>query len=711
MTVALGLPVEVSEAAALALGHHWPQVDEDALSSASAAYGDTARRLSAAAGDADRHTQNVLTASKGGLAQGFRAAADRLFGTESSHVATTATHCTTLAESLAADAGAVRQTKLAMATELCALTETLAALRAAGGGAAQLHIPQAVAATSRVIASHHERLVRSLTDTVPAARTSPATPTASVLPAGVLDRPGGARADEENVLAQVRHTVIPGTAAAGSVVPVVRDPAAEVTGTVTQVGAITVPQVSDVVGGALGQHGGAAGLQHPVVPAPGWVNPSSVGDGAGPQLGPTVEASAAHPSPPPFQPPQPVPAGAPAGQGYASPSAPIQHVPDHIPPAGSDSAAGNGHIQPPAHVASQWATVPPGALPPAVPGLSTVAAAPEVDAPAPLTPRAADGLAPWAGGHAPAALPPPPLAAGAAPGPVSGAAPVAGPVAPQPVAPSAGTPPPPATTGRPLLGPGVPPPSFGMSPGPRAAPDVPVRADAPVMHPALAFPAVLVAGFAPGLAPRRCVNPARQLPLPQPFVEPRPGLCCPVADHPLHALLPDPVQLAIPDAKRGRPTSATTLSGSGLLEGYDPLGGLPERQLERRFVIRRPTAELPGEYAWPPCEIHPEGSADGYLRTPELLTPGTELDLLGPTRGRVLALGGTPLTQRSVPAEYSERPLLRLTVQTDLPVWKVQIAGWFGQPGGGIRYRLTHPVTELVAAGVLTQAEQGIGDG
>jgi len=69
------------------------------------------------------------------------------------------------------------------------------------------------------------------------------------------------------------------------------------------------------------------------------------------------------------------------------------------------------------------------------------------------------------------------------------------------------------------------------------------------------------------------------------------------------------------------------------------------------------------------------------------------------------------VTQRSVPAEYSERPLFRLTVQTDLPVWKVQIAGWFGQPGGGIRYRLTHPVTELVAAGVLTQAEQGIGDG
>lgn len=168
------------------------------------------------------------------------------------------------------------------------------------------------------------------------------------------------------------------------------------------------------------------------------------------------------------------------------------------------------------------------------------------------------------------------------------------------------------------------------------------------------------------------------------------------------------MQLAKPDVKRGSPASATTPNECGLLEGYDPLGGMPERQLERRFVVRLPTAELPGEYAWPPCEIHPEGSTDGYLRTPELVQPGTELDLLGPTRGRVLALAGTSLAQRSVPPEYCERPLFRLTVQTALPVWKVQIAGWFGQPGGGIRYRLTHPVVELVAAGVLAQTGQWV---
>jgi len=165
VTVAVSLPAEVREAASLALHQHWPQVDEDALTSAGEAYGDTASRLKTSAGDADRHTQNVLAVSKGGLAQGLSAAADRLFGTENSHVATTAQHCTSLSTALIADAGAVRQTKVLIATELCALTEKLAALRMAKnvtGGATLPAITQAIATSSAAIEGHHQALVQLL---------------------------------------------------------------------------------------------------------------------------------------------------------------------------------------------------------------------------------------------------------------------------------------------------------------------------------------------------------------------------------------------------------------------------------------------------------------------------------------------------------------------------------------------------------------------
>lgn len=162
-----------------------------------------------------------------------------------------------------------------------------------------------------------------------------------------------------------------------------------------------------------------------------------------------------------------------------------------------------------------------------------------------------------------------------------------------------------------------------------------------------------------------------------------------MADHPEHALLPDPVHLALSAAERSSPAAATEPSESGLQKGYDPLGGMHERELERRFVVRGPTESRPGEYAWPPCEVHPEGAADNYLRTPRVLAPGIELELLGSARGRVLAAANTPLAQRSVPAEYAERALSRLRVQAPLPVWQVHVAAWFGQPGGGTRYRLT----------------------
>lgn len=232
-----------------------------------------------------------------------------------------------------------------------------------------------------------------------------------------------------------------------------------------------------------------------------------------------------------------------------------------------------------------------------------------------------------------------------------------------------------------------------------------MRADPPSARPELS--AMLVVDFPRGLPPRRCTEPARQLPVPQPFAEPRPGLCCPAADHPQHGRLADPIAMVLSGAAQRVPLAGTPVHSSGALAGYDPLGGMHERELERRLVVRRPSEQLPGEYAWPPCELHPEGAADSDLRMPVMLAPGTRLELLGSPHGRVLAAAGTSFAQRSLPEEYAERTLSRLTVQFDLPAWQVQTAAWFGQPGGGTRYRLSHSVAELLAMAALAVEEPG----
>jgi len=799
VTVAVSLPAEVREAASLALHQHWPQVDEDALTSAGEAYGDTASRLKTSAGDADRHTQNVLAVSKGGLAQGLSAAADRLFGTENSHVATTAQHCTSLSTALIADAGAVRQTKVLIATELCALTEKLAALRMAKnvtGGATLPAITQAIATSSAAIEGHHQALVQLLHGAV-AATTNTTRATLGGVPglssSGPLGirRPEGTATQPEGVAVQLAG--MPPTQQLRTLAqlsPVEAKAAVEQLSTVeqrallreltqvtgalpsaqTMVDAIVAPAAdlaTPLAGpglpaalGAPGSHGGmpdpllaplgpgVVSSAHPVPPIPDPApifrpapHPPSV---PAPQLLSVTPAPPSADPPPQQQGPPPLldnrPVDPPArtdggvtqpGVGSAQPEAwsaqprpwsaqtgagathpeveATQTGTQTVTPGTQTVTPGTQTVTPgtqtvipgalstqpeqPAQVVSQWAP-PPTAAPVGLP--STAVAAPltaAVDAAAPpsvAAPAVASatpalppsvGTAPWATAPAPTAVPQPqvpqpqvpqpqaPLRGGpSAPGPVSDAAPTAWPGAPQPGAAPPASGPPLAVTARSLLVPGprqVPPPSeFGAlslhaDPGISAANSAAAQ---PISAPAL------IVGFPLGVSPRPSLRPARQLPLPRPYVEPRPGLCCPVADHPEHALLPDPVHLALPAVERSSPAAATEPSESGLLNGYDPLGGMHERELERRFVVRGPTESRPGEYAWPPCEVHPEGAADNYLRAPRVLAPGIELELLGSARGRVLAAANTPLAQRSVPAEYAELTLSRLRVQAPLPV-------------------------------------------
>jgi len=134
-----------------------------------------------------------------------------------------------------------------------------------------------------------------------------------------------------------------------------------------------------------------------------------------------------------------------------------------------------------------------------------------------------------------------------------------------------------------------------------------------------------------------------------------------------------------------------------LTDGYDAQAGLHEREWDARFVR---TAD-PLDHTWPPAGVFPEG---GYEASrPDVLPGGTELDRFGTSEGRVLSAAGTRFAARSLPPGDLAAGYRRYVTTQPLPVWRTVSAGWFGQPGGGARYRTTYPVADLVALGYLME--------
>ncbi|MTD54979.1 TNT domain-containing protein, partial [Amycolatopsis pithecellobii] len=140
---------------------------------------------------------------------------------------------------------------------------------------------------------------------------------------------------------------------------------------------------------------------------------------------------------------------------------------------------------------------------------------------------------------------------------------------------------------------------------------------------------------------------------------------------------------------------------AGLFRGYEPLGEMDRRDWDRRFLagVRDSTPE----YAWPPGELYPEG---GYeAGEPEILPAGTMLDRFGGPDGRVFAPQGTWYARRSLPPSTVDTEYQCYRVLRDTPLWTAVSAPWFGQPGGGIRYRALYSAGELVAMGYLAIEE------
>jgi hypothetical protein len=155
-----------------------------------------------------------------------------------------------------------------------------------------------------------------------------------------------------------------------------------------------------------------------------------------------------------------------------------------------------------------------------------------------------------------------------------------------------------------------------------------------------------------------------------------------------------------PVPARNRPRLVVTPGAAAdpvLLDGYDPLAGMHERDWDHRFLVRAD----PPEYAWPPGELFPEGGYEAGQAG--VLAAGVELDRFGAPEGRVLSQAGTAYAARSLPPALVDAGYHRYRVVKVLPVWFTLSAEWFGQPGGGTRFRTTYPVADLLALGYLEE--------
>lgn len=203
--------------------------------------------------------------------------------------------------------------------------------------------------------------------------------------------------------------------------------------------------------------------------------------------------------------------------------------------------------------------------------------------------------------------------------------------------------------------------------------------------------------FPIGHLPVASDRPHRQLPPPPPEVDYAPGLRFPPYDHPRSELIDAGGALEKIRAGLWRLPAPPASPPPGLTEGYDPLAGLTEYVWNRRFLAG--VRDSVPEYAWPPGEVYPEGGTEPG--EPLVLAQGTKLDRFGDVTGRVFAPDGTGFPLRALPPSALDGGYRRYLVLREIPVWGARSVGWFGQPGGGLRYRAIHSADELVTMGYL----------
>lgn len=98
---------------------------------------------------------------------------------------------------------------------------------------------------------------------------------------------------------------------------------------------------------------------------------------------------------------------------------------------------------------------------------------------------------------------------------------------------------------------------------------------------------------------------------------------------------------------------------------------------------------------------------EGFAGTPEHvdIPEGTRLDRYGGTspKSDYLALEGTAPSQRSLPStvDLNIKDSYVVSPGHSVPALYGKTAPWYGQPGGGVQYKLDHPVNFYVNQGSL----------
>lgn len=655
------LPPELADVAARA-GVQWPQADEEAMRSSAQAWRRAGSKLTSVATDADGTANHALSAVTGETGTAAHQHWQTFVAPDTGHLTATAQGCTAAADRLdhAADqVGAAKVQIVSHLVDLAKHTDAADAAAAAGHPAALASVPTLVQGTAGSVAQVNHNLTSSI-------RLDPSHPATSVTGhVGPLGQDG----------------------LLGSHGPV---------GAVAQQG----PLGQD---GLLGSHGpvGAVAQQ----------GPSGHGDLLGQQgtVGSVVQQT---------------PLG---GHGPGGPGGPLGPVtqgvavqggpgPDHGPggftgdPTQTGPIPGLVHGGAPAHPIGSVLSghEPPGVPTPPLGVTVAQSAAPSMAAP-PQAPPLDTGLPPVAApiAHQPIPAPSAPTPPLGTPAPDFGSAP--------PAPPAAGAPPAAnigrtaevvrAEIGRAEIGRSTPDVVVANTPPARSA-AVPPQAgqqNAAVTGVVRPKPAprsdvvalFMVYVFPIGQLPTPSSRPHRQLPAPPSDTDFAPGLRFEPHDHPESHLIHTRT------GGIGGQSEDGVNAPDDLAVGHDPTGGAPETEWARRFVVRPADDEHAAEYAWPPGELFPEGGRDAG--EPVVLEPGTLVDRFGTQEGRVFAADGTVFAQRALPPDFLVTGYHRYRVLRDLPMWRATSAPWFGQPGGGARYRAVYPAAELVAMGYLSE--------
>lgn len=721
------LPQEVA-AVAKALDVRWPRGDEDKMRAAAKAWraaGDGVTRLSS---ETDAVAQHALNATKGDAADAAKRHWNGFVAADTGRMPAIAKGCLQAAQRLEHAATEIAATKTKIIQELLALVrkQEVADLLAREGGAEALASKRSL--ISGVLANL-ANLTDQLTGTVALANgTSVETDLHPVTGPGARDGQTGYEIDEATGFLKDPKTGRLIHPESGELLGMPGEYVRNGDGTLVYSNSGEPVDLSKVQllprDGALGPDGGASGAPpmagapgtepgaHPDQPGhpgqPGQQQPGLPGDKPVPP-GRDAPAPSFGPRPGEHPPPyyDPTPTG-PIGGPRPHPE-PVYHDPTPTPPmnrgpvnqvglsfAGApDPVAAPQVVAPPA-VAGPAAPPPgqpPAGFPPFGPGGPT---APPPAAPPPVAaPPAAASHAPVAGApHAPAAG----GAAGVAPVPVPGARAGVGMEGFGPNKDWRGMRPGPGFL---EMGAGVAPivePDHRVAPPPKIS--LPGRKDDDLAL-------FLVHLFPLGHMPKPANRPEQQLPRPRAELDYAAGLRFPPHDHPKSALITGYPVAPVP---RTPGLAADHPAVLALIPDYDPLGGAHERDWERRFLARPAGDGRPAEYAWPPAELCPEGGVDPDGAEPIVLAVGSLLDRFGGRDGRVFAVDGTPFTERGLPPEMLGHGYHRFRVARELPVWRTVAAPWFGQAGGGVRFRTTHAAAELVALGFLVEVgEDGNG--